>query len=96
MLLIDRRDSPGLLVRPRPGQLELGGEYVSGARLRAAAAFAAESTRAAVQRRTPPCLDVVLDAAVERYGWFVDRNAFGIDLYRDGRATVLRRARVAR
>ena len=93
MLLIDRRHSPGLLVRPRPGRLELGGEYVSGARLRAAAAFAAGSTRAAAQRRTPAFLDVVLQAGVERYGWFVDRNAFGVDLYREGRATILRRAR---
>ena len=93
MLLIDRPHSPGLLVRPRPGRLELGGEYVSGARLRAAAAFAVGSTRAAAQRRTPPCLDVVLQAGVERYGWFVDRDAFGVDLYRKGRATILRRAR---
>ena len=25
MLMIDRRDSPGLLIRPRPGRVELGG-----------------------------------------------------------------------
>jgi len=31
MLLMDGPHSPGLLVRPRPGRLELGGEFVAGA-----------------------------------------------------------------
>jgi len=41
MLLLDRPTSPGLLVRPRCGRLELGGEYCRGDQLRAAATFAA-------------------------------------------------------
>src|SRR5579872_6389331 len=39
-LLIDGQASPGLLIRPRVGRLELCGEYVDGLRLRAAVAFA--------------------------------------------------------
>ena len=46
MLTLDRADSPGLLVRPRPGRLELGGEYAEGPALRAAIAFAAGSVLA--------------------------------------------------
>jgi hypothetical protein len=44
MLLTDRTDSPGLLVRPRPGRAELCGEFVSGQTLSAAAAFVAGTT----------------------------------------------------
>jgi hypothetical protein len=45
MLLLDRSDSPGLLVRPRPGRLELGGDFVAGAQLRAAVTFAVAAAR---------------------------------------------------
>src|SRR5690349_10864594 len=40
-LLVDKRDSRGIYVRPRPGRLELCGEFVEGRRLEAVAAFAA-------------------------------------------------------
>ncbi len=92
MLLMDRRDSPGLLVRPRPGRLELGGEYVSGQWLRAAAAYVAGSTRAAASGRFPPAVTGPIEPAVERYGWFAARDAFGDDLYTCGRESRLRRA----
>ena len=46
MLLMNRIDSPGLLVRPRPGRTELCGEYIEDEPLAAAAAFVAGSTRA--------------------------------------------------
>ena len=93
MLLMDRIDSPGLLVRPRPGRTELCGEFLESEPLAAAAAFVAGSTRAcaaAVRRprgRTalPPRLDVRLARAVHRYGWYVDRRAFGTDLHAAGR-----------
>ena len=66
MLLMDRIDSPGLLVRPRPGRTELCGEFIENESLAAAAAFVAGSTRAcaaAVRRPSaraalPPRLDV--------------------------------------
>jgi hypothetical protein len=100
MLLMDRVDSPGLLVRPRPGRTELCGEFIENESLAAAAAFVAGTTRAcaaAVRRpgaRTalPPRLDVRLARAVHRYGWYVDRRAFGMDLHAASRRALLPRA----
>ncbi len=95
MLLLDGPQSPGLLVRPRPGRLELGGEYSEGAPLAAAVAFAVGSVLALEQvgprtlRRLRVGMDVV--PAVARYGWYIDRCAMGDDLYALGRATTLRR-----
>ena len=96
MLLLDRPDSPGLLVRPRPGRLELGGEYLDGDRLRAALLFAAGAVAACAAtgplRRLPPALAVSLAPAVQRFGWYIDRGAFGPDLYVLGRDCPLRPA----
>jgi hypothetical protein len=100
MLLMDRADSPGLLVRPRPGRTELCGEFIKDAPLAAAAAFVAGSTRAcaaAVRMRSartalPPRLEVRPARAVHRYGWYVDRAAFGTDLHAASRRALLRRA----
>ena len=100
MLLTDRTDSPGLLVRPRPGRAELCGEFVTAEALPAAAAFVAGSARAcaaAVGRHgprpaLPPALDVRLAPAVHRYGWYVDRGAFGTDLHTASRRALLPRA----
>ncbi len=100
MLLMERADSPGLLIRPRPGRTELCGEFVAGESLPAVAAFVAGSTRAcaaAVSRRSagrllPPDLEVRLAPAVRRYGWYVDRAAFGTDLHAASRQTLLPRA----
>jgi len=100
MLLMERADSPGLLIRPRPGRTELCGEFVAGQPLPAVAAFVAGSTRAcaaAVSRRSagsllPPGLQVHLAPAVHRYGWYVDRAAFGTDLHAASRRTLLPRA----
>jgi hypothetical protein len=100
MLLTDRIDSPGLLVRPRPGRTELCGEFLEHEPLAAAAAFVVGSTRAcaaAVRRpggraALPPRLDVRLARAVHRYGWYVDRKAFGTDLHAAGRRALLPRA----
>ena len=97
MILMDRISSPGLLVRPRPGRLELCGEYVHGLAARGAVAFAVGSVRALVRadRRALDALRVRVrvDPAHERYGLYVDRHAFGPDLYEAGRGAVLRRAR---
>ena len=100
MLLMDRADSPGLLIRPRPGRTELCGEFVEGEPLPAVAAFVAGSARAcaaAVRSRSaraalPPRLDVRLARAVHRYGWYVDRHAFGTDLHAASREALLPRA----
>ena len=93
MLLLDRTTSPGLLVRPRRHRLELCGDHVVGDQLVAATVFAAAATldartvlRAPVRTALRPA---IVDEARERYGWYVDRAAFGADLYRDGRRTRL-------
>jgi hypothetical protein len=88
MLLMDRRHSPGLLVRPRPGRLELGGEFAVGDALRSAALYAFGATSAcvaSVRRRDqdglPPALECLVERNVFRFGWYVSRRAFGGDLY---------------
>lgn len=86
MLFTDHMDSPGVLVRPRPGRFEFGGEFVDGTRLRAAATFVAGAVMALeAARRLPPAVEVTLEPARQRYGWYIDRTAFGPDLYREGR-----------
>lgn len=98
MLLMDSVCSPGLLVRPRPTRLELGGEFVDGDRLVTAAMFAVGSVRAcqrlleggARQVAFPESLVVGIQRDDQRYGWFVCRNAFETDLYEMGRATLLK------
>jgi hypothetical protein len=97
MVLMDRITSPGLLVRPRPGRLELCGEYVDGVAARGAVAFAVGSVRALMggdrHALAELAVRVRLEPAVERYGLYVDRRAFGPDLYDEGRDAVLRGAR---
>jgi hypothetical protein len=93
MLLLDRRTSPGLLVRPRPGRLEVCGEFAQGRTLRLAVAVvvAAGQLCAAQPKELPPPLRVRSERAKERFGTYVDRSALGPDLYSVGRAAVLRR-----
>lgn len=98
MLLMDNAMSPGLLVRPRPNRTELCGEFVVGARLRAAVAYAAGSVLATQDHLVgqsgqplPPAVHVAVEPARQRYGLYVDRSAFGPDLYADGRAATLHR-----
>jgi len=99
MLVMNGRQTPGLLVRPRPGRTELCGEFVEQAWLRAAVAFAVGSSEACVQAisepgRTitplPPEIDIEPEPARVRYGWYIDRRSFGVDLHRNGRETRLR------
>ncbi len=86
MLLTERADSPGVLVRPRPGRLEVGTEFVDGPSLRAAAVLLAGGVRALADaiRGRDPVLPASLGARVlpasERFGWFVPRDAYGDSL----------------
>lgn len=93
MLLLDRRTSPGLLVRPRPGRLEVCGEFAQGQALRHAVAVvvAAGQLCADAPKRLPARLRMRTERAKERFGTYVDRSAFGGDLYTEGRSAVLRR-----
>ena len=96
MLLLDRSTSPGLLVRPRPGRLEVCGEHLEGTALRHAVAVViavAGSCAAALSDPAtplPPALRVRTERSQQRFGTYVDRRAFGPDLYAEGRATPLR------
>lgn len=98
MLAMDRATSPGLLVRPRPGRLEICGESMQGPQLRAATALVAGAVRACVAgastddgiaARLPPIVPFRPWRATERFGWYIPRRAFGFDLYAGGRAAVL-------
>ncbi len=97
MLLLDKATSPGLLVRPRSSRLEIGGEHSTGAHLRAATTFATAGAlacgSAARSRRARPQLPTAVRGEIRpakiRTGWYVDRSAFGDDLYQHARATVL-------
>ena len=99
MLLMDGGDSPGLLIRPRFDRVELGGDYVAGESLDAAVAMAVggvivcrDVASGRRRKRTlPPPIRVNVVASVLRYGWYVDRCAFGTDLYVEGRSARLRR-----
>jgi hypothetical protein len=95
-LLLDGPDSLGIYIRPRPGRLEVCGEFVAGARLGAVAAFVAGAARACaavLATDTPallPLLDCQLLPGVERYGLRLHRHsAFGFDYYCPGRGALL-------
>ena len=88
MLLLDQADSPGLLVRPRPGRLELGGDFVEGEQLRAALTYAVAAARccvAALRAKStdalPPAIAGPLERAKGRPGWFVPRRAVDRDSF---------------
>ena len=94
MLLTERQDSPGLLVRPRPGRLELCTEFIDGEQLREALAFAAGSALAVARAVATGDRSIAdpgarpgLAPAVDRFGWYVDRHAFGVDLHEAWGAT---------
>ncbi|MFI5259103.1 MAG: hypothetical protein ACHQ01_05780, partial [Candidatus Limnocylindrales bacterium] len=97
MLLADRTDSPGLLVRPRPDRLEVGTDFLETRDDLVAATlfFLASTIRTWEDELTdrPPVLALLDDGqAVEtwqRPGLFIDRAAFGEDLYRLGRSARL-------
>lgn len=101
MLLLDRRDSPGLIVRPRHGRLEIGGEFAAGLRLRRAlvmacgAALLAHRARhdRSARARLPPRLRLRVVPSPQRYGLYVDRRAGGGDLYSAGRSFLFERER---
>ena len=101
MLLSNGVDSPGLLVRQRFGRVELGTDYTSGPHRRASTALAVGGVLAcldAVRRARstaalPRAMRTDFMPATSRWGWYVDRRAFGVDHYEHGRSARLRRAR---
>jgi hypothetical protein len=97
-LLMENPASSGIYVRPRPGRLELCGDYVAGDRLMAVAVFAVGSARACANAldgrvpisQLPPQLQLDLRPCKERFGFRVHRHAAGFDLYDQGRTGRLR------
>jgi len=97
MMMVDGFDSPGLLVRPRAGRVELGLDYIAGTPLAAGSALAIGAVTACLKATTgtidtsalPPRLRFEYVSTTDRYGWYVDRAAFGEDLYTRGRKTQL-------
>lgn len=91
MMVLDRADSHGIYLRPRPSRMELCGEYAVGPRLRAATALFAGAVRAcAGTGPLPPPLAVTALPASGRVGLELDRHrAFGFDLYGHGRSAAL-------
>lgn len=80
--LAQRPGSLGLYVRPRPGRLELCGEYLEGEALARAALFAVGSVRAAAEGAFPPEVRAALLPCEERFGYRLHRTlAFGFDAY---------------
>lgn len=74
MALTERDDSPGMLVRPRRGRLEIGCEYVDGDGLLRALDLTVRCVTGLARGDLPP---VVVDepvAAREKFGWFVARG----------------------
>lgn len=104
MLLMDDVDSPGLLIRPRAGRVEFGAEYVREHDLEAATALAlggvllCRDVASGEHPRTglPPAARVQIEPAVDRWGWYLDRGAFGTDLLDGGRRAKLRGERRGR
>lgn len=86
MLLMDNPASPGLLIRPRRGRVEICGDFVSGPQLTAATVYATAAVADAEARRwCRPAIAPHLAPSRNRYGWYVDRTAFGPDLHAAGR-----------
>jgi hypothetical protein len=98
MLLADGPEAFGLLVRPRHRRVELGLGFTAGCWLRAATALAVGGVLACVDvaakrlpRQTLPSrVDGRFEGARARFGWYIDRRAYGPDLYALGRSARLR------
>lgn len=88
--LVEGPGSLGIYVRPRPGRLELCGEYADGARLRLAALFAVGSIRACAAGEYSPEVAARLLPGQERFGYRLHRTeAFGFDSYAAGAADTI-------
>ena len=84
----------GVMVRPRPGRFEVCSHFLAGRRLRVAASFVAGSVRACAAALDggpplPPALRARLDGVRDRAGWYVDGRAFGGNLVRNGRRSLV-------
>ncbi len=87
VLVGEPSSSAGLLVRPRRGRLEIGGEYAEGEHLVALVTFAGSAVSALVADVPPPSLpEPVAVPAREKFGWFLPPEGPYADLLARGRA----------
>jgi hypothetical protein len=86
-LVAEPRSSSGLLVRPRRGRLEIGGEYAEGEHLVAMVTFVGSAVSALLADVRPPRLpQPVAVPAREKFGWFLPPEMTYADLLEQGRA----------
>ncbi len=88
-LVGEPHSSPGLLVRPRRGRLEIGCEYAEGDHLVALVTFVGAAVAALLDDVPPPLPRVPEPVAVparEKFGWFLPPEGPYADLLDRGRA----------
>lgn len=89
MFALDAVSSPGVFVRPRRSRVEVGGEYADGDHLVAAMLLCSGAALACLEvaegraskASLPPAVRSRVQSSIHRYGWYLDRQAFGFDLY---------------
>ena len=87
VLVAEPSSSAGLLVRPRRGRLEIGGEYAEGEHLVALVTFVGSAVGALLAGAPPPPLPApVAVPAREKFGWFLPPEGPYADLLVRGRA----------
>lgn len=95
ILLMEARQSPGLLIRPRRGRLEIGSEYIDDeAQLSAASVFLTGAVQAFLSDETlwgqfPRLALKHWEEANIRPGIYLPHDAFGESIYEHGRAAKL-------
>lgn len=87
-LVCEPRVSQGLLVRPRRGRLEVGGEYAEGGHLVSAVTFVASAAAALLggPAGPPDPLPIVVERSREKFGWFLPPSGPVAGLLRGGRS----------
>lgn len=88
VLVAEPASSAGLLVRPRRGRLEIGGEYAEGEHLVALVTFVGAAVSALLAGDPPPhrLPTPTIVPAREKFGWFLPPEGPYADLLKRGRA----------
>ena len=91
VLVAEPASSAGLLVRPRRGRLEIGGEYAEGEHLVALVTFVGAAVSALLAGAAPPHWPSAptIVAAREKFGWFLPPEGPYADLLKRGRPPAL-------
>ncbi len=87
VLVAEPSSSAGVLVRPRRGRLEVGGEYTEGEHLLALVTFAGSAVGALLAQAPAPPTPVPAEVpAREKFGWFLPPEGPYAELLAGGRA----------